>query len=177
MTERAPHPDFKSAEAEHRWGGTLHELSVRLVEQSYARMGKGWVYYILPGGACVAMKITEGDLTKVLRISRRGMKSGDPQAFEAEVIVFAKSMGLEDWLPAQIEVEPEEGGTFKAKGTLTKKYGAKTPSNTMMVKCARCDNEAEQGPFKEPLCSRCAREAGAKEAAERNAVRQESLLP
>src|SRR5258708_12883968 len=68
------HPDFTAAPEEQRWIRPLAELGTFLREAAWAAKGS-WIWRILPGGACVAMRvIPDGEFAfhKELRVSRRG---------------------------------------------------------------------------------------------------------
>lgn len=163
------HPDFNTASEQHRWTGSLAELMVRLVERAPKAKG-AWDYYVLPGGALVAMKVDAKTFAKVLRISRRAIKDPSEARFTAEVATFAKKMGVEDWLPATVTItRTADEDTYHAEAVLARPFGGKANP----LACSNCGNAVEPGSdkYRVLLCNKCALAAGAADTATRQAER------
>lgn len=167
MTE--PHPDFIAADEAHRWTKPLHELAVRLREGAWKLKG-GWVYWLLPAGACVAMRVV-GDgpqaFRKELRLSRRGIQKPDPALWEAEVTIFQRHLGCEDWARS-VQLEREvDTPTYRALAFLREPapLGLKA---VVENRCSRCQKPTPHEPaFRADLCPKCAADLGAEEVAAR----------
>lgn len=175
-------PDFDAAPPGHRWTKQLAELGVRLREVAWKKKG-GWAWFVLPNGACTSMRVRPPDegggeavsFAKELRVSRRGVKNGDPALFKAEAETFRKYLGCEDWSEAVVTMEPDPDlmGTWHAVALIVElsPLGSKGPN-----KCARCGAPTpHEVAYKENLCNKCAKEAGDREV-ESHRVKQEELL-
>lgn len=158
MTE---HPDFLAADEAHRWTKPLHELAVRLREGAWKVKG-GWVYWLLPAGACVAMRVVpHGAMAfrKELRLSRRGILKQDHALWEAEVAIFKRHLGCEGWARSVCVVEPEvdRPTTFRAVCLLLEPAALGATVNV----CSRCGAPTPHEPaYKADLCTACALKAG-----------------
>lgn len=164
------HPDFLAADEAHRWTRPLHELAVRLREGAWKLKG-GWVYWLLPAGACVAMRVVPGGaeaFRKELRLSRRGIQKPDQALWEAEVTIFQRHLGCEDWARS-VQLEREvDTPTYRAIASLLEPaplgLKAKPPENV----CSRCGKPTPHEPaFHADLCPKCAAELGAEEVTSR----------
>lgn len=176
------HADYLAADEAHRWTKALHELAVRLREGAWKAKG-AWVYWILPAGACVAMRVippeagggrsspTAGgqSFRKELRLSRRGILKPDEALWHAEVEIFKRHLGVEEWEKGVLLVERDpDTATYRAVATLLERSmflaGAKPPDNL----CTRCGKPTPHEPaFKADLCPKCAADLGAEEVASR----------
>jgi hypothetical protein len=155
---RSPHPDYLSVPAERRWGKSLEDLVKHLSEAAMKRRGQ-WDWYVLPGGALVAMRMNEENWHRELRIARRTAPL-DPAgwgAWEREVGIFLEHFGGADRFERIASVEGTADVTYRMLLRGEKADG----------RCVHCGQPAEQGPYKEAVCTRCATRLGAEEAAAR----------
>ena len=164
MTE---HADFLAAEEEHRWTKPLHELSVHLRERAWALKGK-WAWYVLPHGAHIGMRVIptgQHAFKKQVRIARLTM--GKPDGFAAEVGVFMRELGLDQWQAADLQLDRnQDSDTWRGVWHAIEPG----PLGLVRAKCARCGTETPHEPaYKEDLCPSCAQQLGAEDAAARNA--------
>ena len=169
------HADFLAADQEHRWTEPLPELGVFLRGAVWRAKG-AWVYRILPGGACVAMRvIPEGEdaFKKELRVSRREQLQADEQLakWSKECVVFRKHLGCDvGWHTQLIGGQSPltaPMGYPRPTDWLTREDAAlkEQPAKPALL-CARCGKVAEPGSdtYKEVLCNACAGELGRAEA-------------
>lgn len=123
------HPNFESADEQHRWTGTLEKLGVELRDRAWKAKGQ-WAYVVLRGGALVAMRVIgSGDRAfhKQLRIARQGVKTYDK--FPAEVAVFQRHMGCADWVAGELRQEPgTEPFTYNIRMTMIEPVAGTPPT-------------------------------------------------
>jgi len=124
MSKGATHRDFDAAPPERRWTRTLPELWRWINRDVYdrAKAGRGgWSYYVLRGGASVALRMLlpedGGDdaelggsadhLLRELRIARSTAPAAPrgAQKFHAECLVFLNEFGVATWTSIPIEEE------------------------------------------------------------------------
>lgn len=168
------HADFRAADEAVRWTKPLADLGAFLREQAWKARG-GWVYRILPGGACVAMRmIGEGEdaFKRELRISRREPLASHEamKKWAAECKVFRHHLGCETGWTTQLLGGRAIGDPFqlgdKTEWVTREDVPLRQPSETKpALKCVRCGGVAEPGSekYKETLCNKCALEAGTRE--------------
>ena len=161
------HPDFSATAPEHRWTKPLHELAVRLREGAWRARGE-WVYWVLPQGACVAMRVHGSGPTsfrKELRLSRRGIRKPDPALWLAEVKTFQKYLGCEGWDVDGCVERSQDDDSYHAMATLLEPapLGKGVVPELTPALCSACGaNVVAAGSemFKEPLCTPCATTRG-----------------
>lgn len=174
-----PSEEFLAVDISHRWTRTLGELGEVLNERAWKAQGRA-VWYVLPNGACVSMRVIDAGpdaFRRELRISRRGIKKDDASLFLAEVKVFKARMALEKWCEPQpgcvagfLEREIDRA-TFRGIAIILEPRAEPAPPEV----CVRCGKPASKGSYKEPVCDDCARAAGAAEVAQ--ATKPPELLP
>jgi hypothetical protein len=164
VTERgATHPHFAAAAPERRWTKSLGELKSTLRQEAFAARGR-WVWYVLPHGAFVAMRVNPETMRKELRIGRRthpplGAPPVDEQArakWALELKTFRSYLGAESW--RLVEDNYQSAVLVEAA----------RPEPQAPPSCARCGRPAEAGPYKEQLCNACALELGRAESSARS---------
>ena len=133
-----------------------------------------WVYWLVPGGACVAMRlIDEGPYAsrKELRLSRRGIATPDLALWDAEVTIFQRYLHCVGWTRDQREMIAEPGAaTYRAVTTVRE-----PPAGGQPTVCARCGTPVVHEPaYAQDLCAACATALGTEEAAAR---RREGTRP
>jgi len=96
VSRGATHPAFERAAREHRWTRTLAELRTTLNRDVSER--DGWSWYVLPRGACVALRVRE-DRRREYRVSRedRPATAEAGQKWEEEVATFARELLCAAW--------------------------------------------------------------------------------
>lgn len=155
------HPDFLAAEPERQWkGGKLLQLAITARERAWKAKGE-WVWWILPHGACVAMRVNPTTFRKELRISRRERPTDEKgwKAWRVEVATFVQYLECKDWT-LQGQAEPDDNET-SAWAVFLEPLAVKVE-----VPCARCGAMiAPEGKYREELCNACAMKAGAEEVA------------
>lgn len=178
--------DFDSAPPEHRWTKPLHELAVRLREGAWKAHGKA-VWWILPAGACVSMRVIESGpnaFQKELRLSRRGVQKPDPNYWLAEVKVFRQHLGCDDWGEAQFSAHPDgDTGCYRMVATILEPVAMRGPAPSVSLAahapvgegtCAKCGRPTPHEPaYKEDVCTACAMQAGSDETTARRITREE----
>ncbi len=170
------HADFLAADPAVRWTKPLAELAAFLREQAWKARG-GWVYRILPGGACVAMRMIDGGddaFKRELRVSRReGLETFDQfKKWVGECRVFRAHLKCESgWHTVTLAGQPQ-GNEFKAGLPAEWITREETALGRPVVEkppliCVKCGKPAEPGSetYKEILCNKCALEKGRAEQA------------
>lgn len=159
MSESANHPDFDAAPADERWSRSLGELSTFLRQQAWRRRGE-WVRIVLPHGALVAMRVDPAAFRKELCIGRSAAPTDDKgrAARATEIETFRRYLGCEAWT-----LTSDDGRRVVLVETFTTNEQGEHGGPL----CARCRAPCEKGPFRVPLCNRCALQAGQEEIAQR----------
>jgi hypothetical protein len=170
------HADFVAADEGYRWTLPLTELGAFLREKAWKAKG-GWVYRILPGGACVAMRMIDGGpdaFKRELRVSRREKIETFEQyrKWVGECKVFRRHLECEHGWHTLTICGREQGATFEpghpTEWTTREDEPLRRPrAERVELKCVKCGNPAEQGSdkYKETICNKCALEAGRAEQA------------
>ena len=168
------HPDFLAADAGVRWTKPLAELGAFLREKAWKAQG-AWVYRILPGGACVAMRVIDGGddaFKRELRVSRREPLASHEamKKWATECRVFRHHLGCENGWTTQLLGGRAIGDPFQLGDKtewLTREDRAlgRPVTDKPALICVKCGRVAEPGSekYKEILCNKCALELSTKE--------------
>lgn len=159
----ATHAAFQAAPREHRWTRTLPELGRWLTREIQDAPGWGW--YVLRGGACVALRVVPGSTRRELRISRGEVPRGEdgPAKFAAECRIFLKEFGWEHWasIPITEEVQGIAALFREPEGTrVCASCGAGLDENARLYgdgeTCSTCAARAKAaGAKRRVVCARC----------------------
>lgn len=151
------HQDFLDAEADHQFAGPLRQLASTLRKLSWKAQGE-WVWYMVPRGAMVAMRVNPTTFRKELRIARREISTKSVDRWHLEVATFLDHLDCKHWVCVR---DAFEGDGEKVKAWVL--YEEPAPSKP---KCAECGKECEPSPtFKQHICNQCAVKLGNQEIA------------
>jgi hypothetical protein len=143
------------------WRGSLPDLFAKLVMRA-AELGGRWAWYALPRGAIVSLRRVGAAGALELRIARGETPATAEglRAWEVELGVFLRYFGGRDaWEPITLE-DPVLVGTGIAAA-----FRAKPVPAPPLATCAKCGVPVHDGGlYRENLCTRCAMEAGTREA-------------
>ena len=158
------HPDYLAADVVHRWTGQLLQLAITAREKAWKAKGE-WVWWVMPRGACVAMRVNPESFIKELRLSRRERPTDEKgwAAWRVEVATFIQHLEASEWRLHK-QSDPYDGApSLEAVFIEPAPLGSKGPQT---VDCAGgCGRKLiPEGIYKEELCNDCATRKGRQES-------------